>query len=177
MRLWLCMANLLSTPSLGITSLSRQTCPGGAFQLPLSGSRTYTSAIRSRGCISTLSTPSLGITNSKLPPRTLEKCRRFQLPLSGSLGIGASNLYAPSLTSFQLPLSGSRTYTSAIRSRGCISTLSTPSLGITNSKLPPRTLEKCRRFQLPLSGSLGIGASNLYAPSLTSFQLPLSGSL
>jgi hypothetical protein len=112
--------------------------------------------------IAPLSTPSLGITSGNRSCQDLRHARDpdFQLPLSGS------------------PLSGSLPAERA-GTRGQATRLSTPSLGITGSRLHPLGIDSCpwKIFQLPLSGShhsalnaVKMGFVGLY------FQLPLSGS-
>ena len=79
---------LLSTPSLGITGITRGRWIGQS--LPVS-----------------LSTPSLGITDEKFW-QVVQSGEDFQLPLSGSQGLDyLFRHFAWGVVAFQLPLSGS----------------------------------------------------------------------
>jgi len=126
------------------------------LQLPLSGSR-ISGYRRKSDYVSSLSTPSLGITSAIDKGIRLQAAGNFQLPLSGSQAEearkdpspgdlpgfqlplsgspDASCCWSVESRSFQLPLSGSPAHKLFLRKRHSCRGLSTPSLGITVHRL------------------------------------------
>ena len=152
-----------------------------------------------RNSFKLLSTPSLGITRNSEVARTRTVGLAFN-SLSRDHYIYRSSSALPSARSnFQLPLSGSRSRRESSRPSR-VTSLSTPSLGITSSRIRKSPQLRSSSFQLPLSGSpsrlrarrSGCGMPRLSTPSLGitgitavirdrhiylfNFQLPLSGS-
>jgi hypothetical protein len=127
---------------------SDHPCHSIYFQLPLSGS--HPQAVDATvDSILALSTPSLGITLASVKPGVVKSLTTFQLPLSGSHSRRKWNTREQSR--FQLPLSGSRDALrgeiEALRQQIAFNSLSRDHF-LKDSMSP-----SLRSFQLPLSGS------------------------